>query len=218
MYLLTSTKTRLAALELSRHLGVSYRTAWRLKHKVMQAMAAREESRQLSGTVQVDDVYLGGERNCGKGGRGREAKQAFLAAVEVGEDLEHPRYVVFEPVRHFDNTAILDWSARRLAPSSTVYTEGLWIFRRFHDAGHSHHPQAAGSSRAALDEPRARWVNIVPSNLKVSLDGTYHAIKLNRRFNLPSILPRLLINTVACQPCSEPLLRQASNYLSQDRR
>lgn len=32
IYLLTSTKTNLAALELKRHLGVCYRTAWRLKH------------------------------------------------------------------------------------------------------------------------------------------------------------------------------------------
>lgn len=32
--LLTSTKTNMAALELKRHLGVRYRTAWRLKHKI----------------------------------------------------------------------------------------------------------------------------------------------------------------------------------------
>lgn len=229
LYLLTSTKTNMAALELTRHLGVCYRTAWRLKHKVMQAMATREESRRLSGAVQIDDAYLGGERNGGKGGRGSENKQAFLAAVEVGDDLEHPRHVVFEPVRHFDNTAVLDWSARRLAPNSTVYSDGLWAFRRFADAGHTHHAQATSGSRAALDDPQARWVNIVLSNLKRSLDGTYHAIKqgkyarrylaeaayrFNRRFDLPRLMPRLLIATIACKPCAEPLLRQASNYLS----
>ena len=36
LYLLTSTKTNLSALELKRHLGVNYKAAWRLKHKVMQ--------------------------------------------------------------------------------------------------------------------------------------------------------------------------------------
>ncbi len=66
LHLLTATKTNLAALELMRHLGVNYKTAWRVKHKVMQAMAERENSRQLSGFVQVDDAYLGGERNGGK--------------------------------------------------------------------------------------------------------------------------------------------------------
>ena len=29
----------MAALELMRHLGVCYRTAWRVKHKIMQGMA-----------------------------------------------------------------------------------------------------------------------------------------------------------------------------------
>lgn len=228
LYLLTSTKTNLAALELKRHLGVSYRTAWRLKHKVMQAMAAREESRQLNGFVQIDDAYLGGERNGGKGGRGSENKQAFLAAVEVGADSEHPRHVVFEPVRHFDNVAILDWAGRRLAPNTTVYTDGLWAFRRFQDAGHAHLAKATAGARDRLDDPHARWVNIVLSNLKRSLDGTYHAIKqakyarrylaeaayrFNRRFQLPALVPRLLVATVACGPCAEPLLRQATNYI-----
>lgn len=59
MHLLTSTKTNLAALELMRHLDVCYRTAWRLKQKVMQAMLEREEPRHLDGFVQVDDAYLG---------------------------------------------------------------------------------------------------------------------------------------------------------------
>jgi transposase-like protein len=83
LYLLTSTKTNLSALELKRHLGVRYRTAWRLKHKIMQAMTEREETRQLTGFVQLDDAYLGGERNGGKAGRGSENKQPFVIAVSI---------------------------------------------------------------------------------------------------------------------------------------
>ena len=45
---------------------MNYKAAWRLKHKVMQAMTEREETRILTGFVQVDDAYLGGERNGGK--------------------------------------------------------------------------------------------------------------------------------------------------------
>ena len=77
--------------ELKCPLGVSYRTAWRLKHKVMQAMTEREASRRLHGFVQIDDAYLGGERNGGKPGRGSENKQAFVIAVETNAELEHPR-------------------------------------------------------------------------------------------------------------------------------
>lgn len=42
LQLLTSIKTNVAALELKRHLEVTYRTGWRVKHKVMDAMTRRE--------------------------------------------------------------------------------------------------------------------------------------------------------------------------------
>jgi len=38
LYVLTQTKNNVSALELTRHLGVCYRTAWRIKHKLMVSM------------------------------------------------------------------------------------------------------------------------------------------------------------------------------------
>ena len=229
IYLLTSTKTNMAALELKRHLGVHYRTAWRLKHKVMKAMTDREESRKLDGFVQIDDAYLGGERNGGKRGRGSENKQAFVIAVETDPDLEHPRYAVIEPVRSFDKHSITEWSQRRLAPNAEVYSDGLSAFACFADIGHAHTVLVtAEGGRAATQVRGARWVNVVLSNVKRSLDGTYHALKqrkyarrylgeaayrFNRRFQLCQLLPRLLVAMIVCGPCAEPALRQASNFL-----
>jgi hypothetical protein len=56
MHLLTAGKTNLLALELMRHLDVCYRTAWALKHKIMQSMTEREESRRLDGFLQIADA------------------------------------------------------------------------------------------------------------------------------------------------------------------
>ena len=227
LHLLTATKTNLAALELMRHLGVNYKTAWRLKHKVMQAMAERENTRRLKGFVQIDDAYLGGERNGGKRGRGSENKQPFVIAVETGDDLERPAIVVIEPVRAFDNAALKDWVARRLAPESEVYTDGLACFRRLEDAGHAHTVLDTGGGRAATEVRGARWVNVVLSNVKRAINGTYHAIhqakyarrylaeaayRFNRRFRLADLLPRLAVAMMRCKPCAEPNLRLASNF------
>lgn len=60
MHLLTQSKNNVAALELKRHLGVCYKTAWLMKHKLMEVMRLREEPRQLVGRVEIDDAYLGG--------------------------------------------------------------------------------------------------------------------------------------------------------------
>ena len=62
MYLLTQNKNAISALALKRQLGVSYKTAWLMKHKLMQAMAQRDERHLLQGRVEIDDAYLGGER------------------------------------------------------------------------------------------------------------------------------------------------------------
>ena len=80
IYLISEAKTGLSSLALKRTLGVSYPTAWRMHHKLMQAMAEREKLYTLEGQVQVDDAYLGGERTGGKVGRGSENKVPFVAA------------------------------------------------------------------------------------------------------------------------------------------
>jgi hypothetical protein len=60
MYFMTQSKTNISALSLKRHLGMSYQTAWLVKHKLMQTMAERKDNRQLKGQVVADDAYLGG--------------------------------------------------------------------------------------------------------------------------------------------------------------
>ena len=83
MQLLTQSKNNVSALELMRQLGVSYRSAWLIKHKIMEAMRLREDRRELDGRVEIDDAYLGGERSGGKSGRGSENKVPIVAAVQT---------------------------------------------------------------------------------------------------------------------------------------
>ncbi|SMQ95950.1 IS1595 transposase [Xanthomonas fragariae] len=196
LHLLTSTKTNMAALELMRHLGGNYKSAWRMKHKIMQVMAEREATRRLSGFVQIDATFTA------------------------------PSYVVIEPVRSFDNASLKDWTAHRLARECEVYTDGLACFRRLEDAGHAHTTLDTGGGRAATEAAGDRWVNVVLGNLKRAIGGVYHAItqgkyarrylaeaayRFNRRFQLRELLPRLTKAMMQCKPCPESVLRAASN-------
>ena len=70
IYLVSQSKNNLSALSLKRQLGICYRTAWRVKHKLMEAMARREDRYTLEGRIEVDDAYLGGEHPGGKRGAG----------------------------------------------------------------------------------------------------------------------------------------------------
>jgi len=60
---------------------VSYPSAWLIKHKHMEVMRLREAGRQLSGRVEPNDGYLGGERPGGKAGRGSENKMKTLIQI-----------------------------------------------------------------------------------------------------------------------------------------
>ncbi|QCZ74351.1 IS1595 family transposase [Xanthomonas citri pv. punicae] len=182
---------------------------------------------QCSACRQIDDAYLGGERNGGKAGRGSENKQPFLIAVQTDASFTAPSFVVIEPVRSFDNAALTDWIARRLKPECEAYTDGLACFRRLEDAGHAHTTLDTGGGRAATEAAGARWVNVVLGNLKRAISGVYHAIaqskyarrylaeaayRFNRRFRLPEMLPRLATAMMRCKPCPEPALRMAGNF------
>ncbi len=61
-------------MKLHRHPGISYNAAWRMKHKLMQVMMERDHNNKLSGLIELDDAYLGGERSGGKAGRGAAGK------------------------------------------------------------------------------------------------------------------------------------------------
>ena len=193
----------------------------------MQAMTEREQTRQLTGFVQLDDAYLGGERNGGKAGRGSENKQPFVIAVSTDEHLDRPTVAVIEPVKRFDDASMIDWGQRRLASDAEVYSDGLWCFRRFADAGHAHTVLDTPGGRAATEVKGARWVNVLLGNVKRAIDGRYHAIKqakyarrylaqaayrFNRRFRLRERLPRLLRAMVLCKPCPEAVLPSAGNF------
>jgi transposase-like protein len=108
MYLLTQQKNGISALELMRHLGVSYNTAWKIKHKLMQAMKERDGQRPLRGVIQLDDAYWGGERRGAKPGRGSPNKVPFVAAVATNDEghvTDRPNGATHDRV----NGATLNW-------------------------------------------------------------------------------------------------------------
>ena len=221
--LISQAKTGVSSLALKRQLGVSYPTAWLVHHKLMQAMAAREARYTLSGEVQVDDAYLGGERTGGKAGRGSENKVAFVAAVSVS-DAGHPLRIKLNTVSGFKLKAIAQWASQNLATGSIVYSDGLACFRAVTQAGCTHQSTVvAGRKPNAV--PQLQWINTVLGNLKTSLSGSYHrfgfrkyaqqylgafAYRFNRRFDLRALPQRLLVAAAQCRPQSQNSIRMAA--------
>lgn len=222
MHLLSQSKNSISALELKRHLGVRYKTAWLLKHKLMQVMTLREDSRQLDGRVEIDDAYLGGELTGGKRGRGSENKVPFVAAVQTTE-AGHPLFVCLTKLT-FTKNAIALWAQKSLCASANVVSDGLRCFRSVTEAGATHERTVTGGGAACVKLEQFRAVNTLLGNLKTTFSGTYHAFdfskyahrylaefqyRFNRRFDLSVILVRLLRASSVTMPHPERVIRAA---------
>lgn len=225
MQLLTQSKNNVSALELMRQLGVSYRSAWLIKHKIMEAMRVREDRRELDGRVEMDDAYLGGERSGGKSGRGSENKVPIVAAVQTTAK-GHPLLACLRRQPHTAEEVAV-FAATHIAPSATVISDGLWCFRATTLVGAAHERIVTGGGKASVTLPQFKAINTLLGNLKTAITGTYHAFdfakyahrylaefqyRFNRRFNMKTILPRLLAALIAAPPSSERDLRAAEVY------
>lgn len=205
--------------ESRQHLGVCYKTAWLLKHKLMEVMRLREDGRRLSGRVEIDDAYLGGERTGGKVGRGSENKVSFIAAVQTTQDGQAELACL--SLQPFTTQAMADFAAKSLARPLTVVSDGLACFTAAEQAG-VHERIVTGGGKAAVKLPQFRAVNTVLSNLKTAITGTYHAFKFvkyahrylgefqyrcNRRFDLRSILNRFVVASAGTKPHTLSVIR-----------
>ena len=221
IYLLSQAKTGLSAMALSRHLGVSYPTAWLLHQKINRAMAQQDKTHVLSGTVQLDDAYLGGEHAGGKAGRGSENKVPFVAAVSVNPRGQ-PMYLKLNVLSGFTREAVGKWAKANLAPQTAVLSDGLGCFAAVTDAGCTHVPIVVGSLKPR-ELPQFKWINTVLGNLKTTLSGAFHSLKygkyadhylaafayrFNRRFNLRDLLARLIVDVARCTPVTEQTVRE----------
>jgi hypothetical protein len=82
MWYVTSQKNGASALGLQRALGLrSYQTAWVWLHKLRRAMV-RPDRDQLSGRIEVDEAYVGGEEEKVLG-KHLQNKALIVVAAEV---------------------------------------------------------------------------------------------------------------------------------------
>ncbi len=205
IYHLTQSKGGMSSVELARRLGTRQSTAWLMKQKLMAAMARRETAKpKLSGRIEVDDAYLGGERTGGKRGRGAAGKTPFVAAVETTPE-RRPKRLRLTVVTGFRKKVVEKMASSDFATGSNVVSDGLRCWSAVEQAGCKHFPMPTGSGAKATKWAPFKWVNTTLGNIKTALAGTYHHVspkhaqrylasfawRFNRRYHLDSLTERL---------------------------
>jgi transposase-like protein len=86
IHLMTSRKKGISSLQISRELGIKYKSAWFMTHRIREAMRSDLPPEPFTGTVEVDETYVGGKPRRGDGkehkrGRGT-SKTPVMVLVE----------------------------------------------------------------------------------------------------------------------------------------
>jgi transposase-like protein len=165
----TSQKNGVSAMGLQRVLGLkSYKTAWTLLHKLRRAMVRPGRDR-LSGRVEVDDAFVGGEE---KGVHGRQTEDKAMIAVAAEEDGPGIGRIRMRRIADASADSLMPFFEDSVEPGSVVHTDGWLGYLPLKGKGYRHEVTfLKGNSQSAAElMPR---VHLAVALLKRWLMGTH---------------------------------------------
>jgi transposase-like protein len=170
MWYVTNQKFGGSALGLQRVLGLgSYQTAWTWLHKMRRAMVRPGRDR-LTGCVEVDETYVGGDEADVRG-RQTERKAIVAIAVEVLEPKGFGR-VRLRRIADCSASSLTTFVGDAIEPGSQVRTDG-WLGYNHLAAKGYRHVQTVLSAQADPAHVVMPAVHRVASLLKRWLLGTH---------------------------------------------
>lgn len=145
IYLMCASKKGVSALQLSRVLEVTYKTAWFLAHRIRKAMEDGELGVFGMGgaTVEVDETFIGNDPDAPapKKGKGRTIKQMMKVVTLVERETGRARSIVLDNYRVTDIQRILGENmhkeARLMTDESNMYVAMGEAFRTHETVNHS---------------------------------------------------------------------------------
>ncbi len=221
MWCVTSQKQGISALGLQRVLGLgSYETAWTWLHKLRRAMVRPGRDR-LSGTVEVDEIYLGGVK-LGKRGRGATGKA--LVVVVAQEDGNRIGRIRLRRVADASAASLIPALRECVEPGSLIRTDA---WQGYAPLGRERYTHIVARKDSIVGDNLLPMVNRVASLLKRWLAGTHqgavrpshldyyldeYTFRFNRRTSRSrgQLFYRLVQQAVAIEPVTGDMLRGGS--------
>lgn len=162
-----------SALQLSKELGVQYRTAWQMLHRVREACSHGDF--RLNNIVEVDETYIGGKEDNKhqhkklKSGRGPVGKQAVLGMRERNGKVKAM------PVKKTDATTLQGVIRANVEKGSTVYTDD---HRSYMGLNYEHGVVKHSAKEYISGMIHTNGIESVWALLKRGYTGTYHHFEL----------------------------------------
>lgn len=176
--LIKDAKKGISSLQLARHLDVNKNTAWFLQSRIRRAM---KETLTLSGTVEIDETYIGGsvtnmhksyvEKNNIYPG-GMEHKTPVLGMIE------RKGQVVLKVLQKADKKTIRPIIKQKVDFQSLLITDGFGPYRTLKKEFNQHVTINHEKKQKALGEYNLSSIEGFWAMLKRAIMGVYHKISL----------------------------------------
>ncbi len=171
MYLMIESKKGISANQVKRTIGVSYKTAWYLCHRIRSAMSDGTPN-LLKGIVEVDETLVGGKRkNVGHGFRGN--KTIVVGATQRGGEA---RLQVIDGV---DRKTLHQFIRENTAPDTeAIYTDDWPAYNGIADHDTRHETVNHSADEWVRGDVHTNSVEGIWSLLKRSIVGSYHKVSV----------------------------------------
>ena len=175
-YAVLTSRKGISAMQLSKELGVQYRTAWHMLHRVREACKGGDF--KLSNVVEVDEMYVGGrERNKHeakkrKAGRGTAGKTPVIGARERGGK------VAAQPLEATDGRSMIEFVEAHTEPGATVYTDDAAAYSALPNIlnQYQHESVKHSAGEYVRGAVHTNGIESVWSVFKRSVTGTWHHV------------------------------------------
>ncbi len=159
-YLVSTLTPGMSALQFQRQTGLSsYKTAFTMLHSLRAALVRGGRDR-ISGLVEVDETYIGGERK-GPSGRGALGKVIVVGAVDLRG--RYANRVRLRVIPNVTQATLTEFVKDNIREGSTVKTDDWLGYNKLENAGYHH-----------VVTSDLIHIHRVFSNLKTWLLGTHH--------------------------------------------
>ncbi len=165
IYLFTMSRHGVAAKELERTLGVTYKCAWRMAHEIRKHMAQVDGDPPLSGDVEVDETFIGGYK---PGRRGPSTgKTIVMGMLERGGD------VMTKVIPNLKRRTLQEPIVENVMQGSTIHSDEALAYDGLEYRGYTHKTVKHRRKQYVSGNSHVNSIESYWSRLKNSIHGTH---------------------------------------------
>ena len=177
IYMITSNKKGVSSCQLARDLDITQKTAWHILHKI-RSVFSQNDSSALTGTVECDEMYLGGvednkhksKRTEGTQGRSTKTKKPIFGMIQRSGKL------VAMAVENTKAETLMPIIKQFVAENTVVYTDESKSYNRLSKENYSHEFVRHNEKEFVVDDIYTNTIEGFWSHFKKMVFGTYHFV------------------------------------------